>query len=165
MWNLENAISMGNNFSSISSPRFPPFSAARKEVNSANVVADGFVISTEISDENLLGRIRQVRQQFGLNELARASRVSSRHISRILKGEVVPSFEIVLKLHSGVRFLQQDSHEQAALIAKVRNECAISGLRKLANSVGIDPANLSHILNGSRPLGINMRTKLEAALG
>jgi len=57
MWNLENAISMGNNFSSISSPRFPPFSAARKEVNSANVVADGFVISTEISDENLLGRI------------------------------------------------------------------------------------------------------------
>ena len=91
--------------------------------------------------------------------------MSSRHISRILKGEVVPSFEIVLRLHSGVRFLQQDLHEQADLIAKVRNECAISGLRKLAKSVGIDPANLSHILSGSRTLGIDMRIKLEAALG
>jgi RNA polymerase sigma-70 factor (ECF subfamily) len=48
---------MGNNFSSLSVPRFPRLSDVRKAVASANVVVGGLLVSTEVSDEDLLANI------------------------------------------------------------------------------------------------------------
>ena len=37
-------------------------------------------------------------------------------------------------------------------------------MRKIAKATGIDPANLSHVLNGKRNLTALMRAKLETLL-
>ncbi len=48
---------MGNNFNSVSAPRLVALTVARKEVTTANVVADGFEVPSEVSDEALFTRI------------------------------------------------------------------------------------------------------------
>ena len=103
-------------------------------------------------------------EQYGLNQLARVSNASARHISRILRGQVVTSLEVMVRLHDGVRSLEQEANEQAAFIAKLRKKCAAYGLRKLAKKATVDPANLSHILNATRPLGVEMQIKLRDIL-
>ena len=48
---------MGNNFNSVSAPRLVALTVAQKEVTTANVVADGFEVPSEVSDEALFTRI------------------------------------------------------------------------------------------------------------
>jgi transcriptional regulator with XRE-family HTH domain len=63
-----------------------------------------------------LETFRHACKLHGLSKLAKVACLSSRHISRILKGQVVPSFEIILKLHQGVKCLQEEADDEGVLI-------------------------------------------------
>jgi hypothetical protein len=115
--------------------------------------------------KNCLASSRQklvrARRLYGQNNLARESGVSARHISRILKCETIPSSQVMGRVIEGIRLLEQYKYEQSRFVSDLRALRSRIGLRKLAKRVGIDSANLSHILTGSRSMGPGMRIKLE----
>lgn len=103
-------------------------------------------------------------RRYGLNQLARTSNISPRHISRVLQGNSIPSSQTLVKLVEGVRALDQIAHAEADLMSRVIDEGSRLGLRRLARSAHVDPGNLSHALSGRRRLSLEMRTKLQAVL-
>ncbi len=64
----------------------------------------------------------------------------------------------------GAQKYQADQKNQIAL-EMIRDMCIQHSTRKIARESGIDPANLSHVLNGKRKLTAFMRAKLEPLLG
>lgn len=118
-------------------------------------------------DKNLAGRrenLIKAHQQHGLNALAVTSAVSPRHVSRVLRAQVVPSRNIADRILKGIQRLGQAADEKAMAVARLRIRAAAFGLRRLAKAAGMDPSNLSQMLRGSRVLRDDMRRKLEALL-
>lgn len=79
-------------------------------------------------------------------------------MSNILAGKRNPKAEIWLKLLRAGQILedkqQQVDHNTSVSLELIRKTCIQQSIRKLAKSAGIDPANLSHVLNGKRNLTI-----------
>ncbi|MBP6367030.1 MAG: hypothetical protein KBA82_07830 [Nitrosomonas sp.] len=59
----------------------------------------------------------------------------------------------------------QSDQKNKVLLEMIRNRYNQQSTRKIAKESGIDPANLSHVLNGKRKLTALMRAKLEPLLG
>ncbi len=55
----------------------------------------------------------------------------------------------------------QANQRNKVLLDTVREMCNQKNIRKIARESGIDPANLSHVLNGKRELTAFMQAKLE----
>ncbi len=58
----------------------------------------------------------------------------------------------------------QTNQKNKILLEMIRNMCNQLSTRKVAKESGIDPANLSHVLNGKRNLTALMKAKLEPLL-
>lgn len=59
----------------------------------------------------------------------------------------------------------QVDQKNQIILEMIRDRCNRQSTRKIARESGIDPANLSHVLNGKRRLTALMRAKLEPLKG
>lgn len=84
-------------------------------------------------------------------------------ISTILAGQRYPAAKTWLKLLKAAQALeveqQQIERANQTLLATITEKCnqQEQGLRRIARAAGIDPANLSHILNRKRNLTRSIR--------
>jgi antitoxin component HigA of HigAB toxin-antitoxin module len=90
-------------------------------------------------------------------------------VSDILSGKRNPRVDVWLKLMRAAQSLEaqqyQADQKNKILLEIIRDMCDQRSTRKIAKVFGINPANLSHVLNGNRNLTTSMRAKLEPLLG
>lgn len=108
-------------------------------------------------------------RSFGPAKLARQACLSVGDVSDILSGKRNPRVEVWLKLMRAAQDLEDQKYEadqkNQIILEMIRDMCNQQSMRKVAKDSGIDPANMSHVLNGKRKLTASMRAKLEPLLG
>ena len=115
--------------------------------------------------ERIRGTVLTLCRPFGPRKLARQAELSASDVSDILQGKRNPRIEIWLKLMRAAQDLEarkyQANQKNQIALEMIRDMCFQHSTRKIARESGIDPANLSHVLNGKRKLTAFMRAKLE----
>ncbi len=101
---------------------------------------------------------------FGPGKLAKEAGLSVSDVSAILAGKRNPKVETWLKLLRAAQTFedkqQRVGQNNAVLLEIIREKCNLLSVRRIANTTGIDPANLSHVLSGKHNLTASMRVKL-----
>lgn len=118
--------------------------------------------------EHLRSKALNLCRSFGPAKLARQAGLSVSDVSNILSGKRNPRVEIWLKLMRASQALEaqqyQADQKNKIILEMFRDICNQQSTRKIARESGVDPANLSHVLNGKRKLTALMRSKLEPLL-
>jgi plasmid maintenance system antidote protein VapI len=126
-----------------------------------------FGASPEAKDR-LRGSVLELSRPFKPATLARASELSTSNVTDVLAGRSHPPAETWLKLYQAARELETARRAQEERVRQTldatRVQCRRHGVRAIAATLGLDPANLSHILNGKRRPSLAMLTKLESML-
>ena len=118
--------------------------------------------------ERIRGTALNLCRPFGPAKLARQACLSVGDVSDILSGKRNPRVEIWLKLMRAAQDLEaqkyQADQKNQIILEMIRDMCNQQSMRKVAKDSGIDPANLSHVLNGKRKLSRKTQVKLEKIL-
>lgn len=118
--------------------------------------------------ERVRGSTLTLCRPFGPAKLAKQAGLSVSDVSEILQGKRNPRVDIWLKLMRAAQALEtqqyQADQKNNVLLEMIRVRCNQQSTRKIAQESGVDPANLSHVLNGKRNLTALMRAKLEKLL-
>lgn len=119
--------------------------------------------------ERLRGTALSLCRPFGPAKLSREAGLSVGDVSDILSGKRNPQVEIWLKLMRAAQALgvqkYQAEQKNQIILKMIKDMCDQQSIRKVARGSGIDPANLSHVLNGQRKLTKFMLAKFEPLLG
>jgi hypothetical protein len=118
--------------------------------------------------ERLRGSVLELSRPFTAAALARAAGLSTGNVTDILAGRTRPPVETWLKLYQAAQELEAarrvpEEREQRTLDA-TRAHCRKHGTRAVASTIGLNPGNLSNVLNGKRRPSLAMLTKLESML-
>ena len=107
-------------------------------------------------------------RSFGPAKLARQAGLSVGDVSDILSGKRNPRVDIWLKLMRAAQDLEAQKYKtdqkNQIILEMIRDMCNQQSMRKVARDSGIDPTNLSHVLNGKRKLSRKTQVKLENIL-
>ena len=118
--------------------------------------------------DRLRGSVLELSRPFTAAALARAAGLSTSNVADILAGRTNPPVETWLKLYQAAREREAARNEQDERVRQTldatRTHCRQQGVRAIATALGLDPANLSQILNGKRRPSRAMLTKLESML-
>ena len=118
--------------------------------------------------ERIRGSTLTLCRPFGPAKLARQAGLSVSDVSDILQGNRNPRVDVWLKLMRAAQALEaqhyQADQKNKVLLEIIRDMCNQRSMRKVAKESGLDPANLSHVLNGKRKFTALMRAKLETLL-
>jgi transcriptional regulator with XRE-family HTH domain len=118
--------------------------------------------------DRLRGSVLQLSRPFTSAALARTAGLAASTVTDILAGRTNPPVATWLKLYQAANALdaarrERAEREQRTLVA-TRAHCQKHSTRAVAIALGLDPANLSHVLNGKRRPSRAMLTKLESML-
>ena len=119
--------------------------------------------------ERIRGTALNLCRPFGPAKLARQACLSVGDVSDILSGKRNPRVEIWLKLMHVAQIMETQQYKanqkNKVILEMIREICNQPSTREIAKVSGIEPTNLSHVLNGKRKLAASMRAKLEPLLG
>jgi len=118
--------------------------------------------------DRLRGSVLQVSRPFTPAALARAAGLSTSNVTEILAGRTKPPVETWLRLYQAAKELEAVRREQEERVLQtlnaIRAHCRRHGTRAVATALGLDPGNLSSVLNGKRRPSRAMLTKRESML-
>ena len=118
--------------------------------------------------ERIRGTTLNLCRSFGPAKLARQAGLSVGDVSDILSGKRNPRVDIWLKLMRAAQDLEAQKYKtdqkNQIILEMIRDMCNQQSMRKVARDSGIDPTNLSHVLNGKRKLSRKTQVKLENIL-
>lgn len=100
----------------------------------------------------MLDIIKQAISTHGIRAVAKASRLSAKHVTNIIRGNHIPPTKTIGKLHTvALRLNKEHFATQAAIIkAKQLLDSKTITLRKLAEKLGVDHSNLGKLLSKKR---------------
>ncbi len=100
----------------------------------------------------MLETVLRAIKKYGVKSMADMSKLSQRHILNIYKEKTNLSENALLKLYSAVKTLGNLDKKENELRELIRNTIKEKGIsiRQLAETVEIDPSNLSKLISGKR---------------
>ncbi|MDE2200198.1 MAG: helix-turn-helix transcriptional regulator, partial [Rhodospirillales bacterium] len=119
--------------------------------------------------EQMAAMVREGIRRHGAQVVAERANVSRRHVSAIAAGGRKPSRVALDVLARGVAALNAERRPEAVsavdILPAIREACERFGIRNLARVAGINDANLSRIIAGTRNASADMIVALMAAIG
>jgi hypothetical protein len=115
------------------------------------------------SRDELRDRVACACEAHGVRAVARAADLAHSVVLRFLKDGGQPDADTVRKIQGGLTTLAADETRERAVLEWAREEGGMIGLRQLADTAGVDRANLRAVFAGRRKVSPVMLAKLEAA--
>ena len=105
----------------------------------------------------VMAEIKQAAGLHGPVAMAKAAGVSRQHLNAIVSGAAAPTDRMLRQLVRGATRLSKsevgETENAHAMLRQIRAMVRAKGLRGFAQEAGIDPGNLTRILQGKRKLG------------
>lgn len=117
-------------------------------------------------DKNrMLQRVWDAITAHGAKAVAQASRLSPRHVRKVLHGQSQPSGATLAKLYAAARSLEAEIAHAKNMLEKINATIATKNItvRGLAAKLDVDPSNLSKILSGRRA-SAKLLTRIKACV-
>jgi transcriptional regulator with XRE-family HTH domain len=128
---------------------------------------DDAEIEYDLSPEDrakLISVIKLAKKDYGLRQLSLEAKISHHRINDLIRGIPIPDRVLIALSNSAHSLRRRDAEQktkQAALLRWLRKHLADENRNSIAQSLGMDPSNLSKVLKGRRRLSAAQLFKLD----